>query len=146
MSPVTGPAGDIGEQKDVNANVLEYFTAAGELVETSGFALTPYTVSSSAATIPASASNVEIGAVGVATSLTIAAASAVNPGHILLVHDAAGSVSGSATVSLQTPAGGGKIGAVAAATASTSAAAYAFLNSSYGSLRLVSNGTNWNPW
>jgi hypothetical protein len=144
--PQAGAAGDVGEQKDVNANVLEYFSAAGEVVEQFGLALAPFSVASSAATIPASASNVEIGAVGVATVLTIAAASGVTPGHVLLIHDAAGSVSGSATVSVQTPTGGGKIGGVAAATASTSAAAYAFMNSAYGSLRLVSNGTNWNPW
>jgi hypothetical protein len=145
--PVTGPVGDFGEQKDVNANVDEYFSAAGELVEQFGFVLgNPQTIATSAATIPASASNVEIGAVGVAVALTLPAASAVTPGHILLISDANGSVSSSATVSVQTPAGGGKIGAVAAATASTSAASYAFLNAAYTSLRLKSNGTNWNPW
>jgi hypothetical protein len=145
MTPTPGAAGDIGEQKDVNANVLEYFSAAGENVDQYGFALTPLTISATGS-VPSSASNVEIGTISAAIALTIPAASAVTPGHILSIHDVNGSVSSSATVSLQTPTSGGKIGAVVAATASTSAAAYAFMNSAYGSLRIVSNGTNWNPF
>ena len=144
--PTSGAAGDFAETKDVNANVDEYFSAAGELVEQYGLVLgTPQTYTANAV-IPASASNVEIGAVAGAISLTLPAASAVTPGHVLTIHDGNGSVSSSATVGLITPAGGGKIGNVSAATSSTSAASYAFLNAAYTGLRLISNGTNWNPW
>ncbi len=142
----TGAAGDIGEVKDVNANVDEYFSAAGELVEQAGLVLgLPLSIATSAATIPASASNVEI-ASAVSVALVIPAASAVTAGHLLSIRDANGTLSSSATCSVATPASGGKIGAVAANTASTSAASYAFINSAYGSMRLISNGTNWNAF
>ncbi|HEV2346454.1 MAG TPA: hypothetical protein VGS97_20310 [Actinocrinis sp.] len=144
--PTSGAAGDLFEQRDVNANVDTYVSATGELVEQYGLVLgTPQTYTANAV-IPVSASNVEIGAIAGAISLTLPAASAVTAGHLLSISDANGSVSSSATVGLITPTGGGKIGNVSAATSSTSAASYAFLNSAYGALRLKSNGTNWNPW
>lgn len=146
MSPTSGGAGDIAEVKDINANVLGYYSAAGEFVEQYGLVLgTPQTFTGNG-TIPASASNVEIGSISGPMYLTVPSASAVTPGHLLSISDSAGTVSSSATVGLLTPTGGGKIGNVSAATSSTSAASYAFLNSAYGALRLKSNGTNWNPF
>lgn len=144
--PTPGAAGDFSEVKDVNANVLGYYSAAGEFVEQYGLVLgTPQTYTANAV-IPASASNVEIGTLSAAISLTLPAATAVTAGHLLSIHDANGTVSSSATVSLITPTSGGKIGNVAAATSSTSAAGYAFLNAAYTGLKLVSNGVNWNPF
>lgn len=144
--PTAGGTGDFAETKDVSANVLGYFSAAGEFVEQYGLVLgTPQTFTANGV-IPASASNVEIGSFGSSFYLTLPAASAVTAGHLLSISDANGSVSSSATVGLLTPTAGGKIGNVSAATSSTSAASYAFLNSAYGALRLKSNGTNWNPF
>jgi len=144
--PTTGGAGDYSETKDSQANVVEYTSSLGEQVIQSGLVLgLPQSFTASGA-VPSSASNVEIGAISGAITLTLPAASAVTAGHVLTVHDSNGSVSSSATVALQTPASGGKIGAVAANTPSTSAAAYAFLNAAYTGVRLISNGTNWNPW
>lgn len=144
--PQAGGVGDIAEVKDVGANVDTYVSSAGEFVEQYGLVLgNPQTYAANAV-IPASASNVEIGAVTGAITLTLPAANLVTPGHLLSISDANGSVSSSATVALITPTSGGKIGNVSAATSSTSAASYAFLNAAYTALRLKSNGTNWNPW
>lgn len=145
--PQTGQTGDIAETKDVNADVVTYVSPLGELVEQYGLVLgNPQTFTASG-TVPSSASNVEIGAISGAIALAIPAASAVSAGHVLYISDANGSVSSSATVSLSTPSSAsGKIGAVAAGVASTSAASYAFLNAPYTSLRIKSNGTNWNPF
>jgi len=143
--PTPGGAGDFAEVKDVSANVDTFVSATGEFVEQYGLVLgTPQTYTSNSV-IPASATNVEIGAIAGAIVLTLPAASAVTPGHILSIHDGNGSVSSSATVGMITPTGGGKIGNVSAATSSTSAASYAFLNAPYTGSLLISNGTNWNP-
>lgn len=144
--PQTGGTGDFAEVKDSNANVDTYVSAAGEFVEQFGLVLGNAQTFSASGTIPSSASNVEIGTISGAIALTVPSASAVSAGHLLSIRDANGTVSSSATVSLQTPSGGGKIGAVAANTASTSAASYAFLNSAYSAVRIISNGTNWNPF
>lgn len=143
--PTSGGVGDFAEIKDSSANVDSYVSAAGEYVTQYGFAVVPLTVSATGA-LPTSASNVEVGTIAAAVTLTLPAAGAVTPGHVLWVHDVNGTVSSSATVALQTASSAsGKIGGVAAGSASTSAAAYAFLNSAYSAVRLVSNGTNWNP-
>lgn len=144
--PQTGGAGDYAEVKDVSANVDEYTSAAGEFVEQAGLVLgLPQTFTGNGV-VPASASNVEIGTISGPMYLTIPSASAVTAGHLLSIRDANGTVSSSATVGLLTPSGGGKIGNVSAATSSTSAASYAFLNSAYSAVRIISNGTNWNPF
>jgi hypothetical protein len=145
--PQAGAAGDYSETKDSQANVVEYESSTGELVEQAGLVLgLPQTYTANA-TVPASATNVEIGAISGAITLTLPAAGLVTAGHILTIHDGNGSVSSSATVALQTPSSAsGKIGGVAAGSASTSAASYAFLNAAYTGVRLISNGTNWNPF
>lgn len=143
--PTSGGTGDFAEVKDTSANVLGYYSSTGEFVEQYGLVLgTPQTYTANSV-IPASASNVEIGAISGAIVLTLPAASAVTAGHILAIHDGNGSVSSSATVGMITPTSGGKIGNVSAATSSTSAASYAFLNAAYTGTLLISNGTNWNP-
>lgn len=143
--PTAGADGDYAEVKDNNANVLSYHSSIGEFVAQYGLALGAPTTFTANGAVPAAESNVEIGTIAASIALTLPAASAVTPGHILSIRDANGTVSSSATVSLQTPTAGGKIGAVSAATASTSAASYAFMNASYAALRLISNGTNWGP-
>lgn len=144
--PTAGGASDYQEFKDSNANVMGYFSSTGEFVPNYGLCLdgTPFAVTANA-TVPASASYVEVGAIAAAITLTLAAANAVTPGHLLTIGDGNGSISSSATVAVKTPASGGKIGAVAANTASTSAASYAFLNAAWTTIRLISDGTNWNP-
>lgn len=145
--PVSGGAGDYAEVKDSQANVDQYTSSIGEEVEQFGMVFGAPLAVAANATIPASATTVEVGAVSGAITLTLPAASSVTAGHILYVHDANGSISSSATVALQTPSSAsGKIGGVAAGSASTSAASYAFLNAPWTSLRLISNGTNWNPF
>lgn len=145
--PVTGGAGDYAEVKDSQANVDQYTSSIGEEVEQFGMVFgAPFSVTANA-TVPASATTVEVGAIAGAITLTLPAAQVVTPGHILYVHDSNGSISSSATVALQTPtSASGKIGGVTAGAASTSAASYAFLNAAWTSLRLISNGTNWNPF
>lgn len=146
MSPVTGAAGDFAEVKDVNANVVEYVSATGEVVPQFGLVLDVPNAVAVNTTLAGSASYVEVGAIAGAIVVTVPAASAVTPGHMLVINDGNGSVSSSATVAVKTPANGGKIGAVAANTNSTSAASYAFMNAAYSSIRLISDGTNWNPF
>lgn len=145
----SGGTNDFAEIKDVNGNVLAYVSQFGEFVVQNGLTLgNPFGVSGNA-TVPASASLVQTnGALSASAVLTIPSASASNltPGHVLVIQDAQGTVTSSNTIAVQTPAGGGKIGAVSAATPSTSANSYAFINSAYGSIRLVTNGTNWNPF
>lgn len=146
--PVTGGTGDIAEVKDSQANVVEYISSTGEVVPQFGLVLdVPQAAVVANTTLAGSASYVSVGAVTGAITLTLPAANAVTPGHMLVVNDGNGSVSSSATVSLKTAtSASGKIGAVAAGVASTSAAAYAFMNAAYSSVRLISDGTNWNPF
>lgn len=147
---VLGAAGDFAETKDSNANVDSYTSAIGEEVTQFGFALgNPFLFGAAAtATVPATVSLAQTNAAAAASGvvLTLPGANAVNVGHILIIQDANGGVTSSNTVAVKTPAGGGKVGAVANNTASTSAASYAFINSAYGSIRLASDGTNWNPF
>ena len=148
--PVTGGAGDISEIKDSQANVVEYISSTGELVSQYGISIdsAPTVVTGSgAATIPSSASWVEIGAITGAVTLTLPAASAVTPGHVLYVTDGNGSVSSSATVAVKTAtSASGKIGGVAAGSTSTSANTYAFMQAAYSAIHLLSDGTNWSPF
>jgi len=144
--PTAGGINDYQEFKDSNANVLAYFSSAGEFVTQFGAVQGPVTPVTTTSTIPSSASSVSIGAISGAITLTLPAASSVTAGRDLVINDGNGSISSSATVALKTPLGGGKIGAVAANTASTSAAPYAFINAAWGSVRLMSDGTNWNPF
>lgn len=146
--PVTGGAGDISEVKDINANVVEFISSTGEVVPQFGLVLdVPNAAVVANTTLAGSASYVEVGAITGAITLTLPAANAVTAGHMLVVNDGNGSISSSATVALKTAtSAAGKIGAVAAGVASTSAASYAFLNAAYTGVRLISDGTNWNPF
>ena len=144
--PTAGGTNDYQEFKDVNANVLAYFSSAGEFVTQYASAQGPVTLVTTTSTVPTSASLVSVGAIAAAITLTLPAANTVTPGRELVINDGNGSISSSATVALKTPASGGKIGGVAANTASTSAAPYAFINAAWGAVRLVSDGTNWNPF
>lgn len=146
MSPTPGAAGDFAEVKDSNANVDDYISSTGEFVEQAGLVLGLPQSFTATGTVPSSASYVEVGAISGAITLTLPAASAETAGHVLVINDGNGAVSSSATVAVKTPAAGGKIGAVAANTASTSAASYAFMQAAYSSIRLISDGTNWNPF
>ena len=144
--PTAGGASDYQEFKDSQANVLAYFSSAGELVTQFGQCVGPITVVTATGSIPSSASSVQVGAIAAAITLTLPAANSVTPGRELTITDGNGSISSSATVALKTPASGGKIGGVSANTASTSAAPYAFINAAWGAVRLISDGTNWNPF
>lgn len=144
--PTAGGASDYQEFKDVNANVMAYFSSGGEFVTQYGQCAGPITVVTATGSIPSSASSVQVGAIAAAITLTLPAANAVTPGRELIINDGNGSISSSATVALKTPVGGGKIGGVANNTASTSAAAYAFMNAAWSGIRLQSDGTNWNPF
>jgi hypothetical protein len=146
---VQGGTNDFAEIKDSNGNVLVYVSQNGEFVVQTGFVQgSPFPFGAANATIPASAacamSNAAIAASGI--QLTLPSASSVTPGRELVIQDAFGGATASNTIAVKTPASGGKIGAVAANTASTSAASYAFVNAAYGSIRLTSDGTNWNPF
>jgi hypothetical protein len=149
--PQAGGTNDFAEVRDVNGNVLAYTSQFGETVLQNGLALgNPFLVGGANATIPASASlvqtNVAVASGGIVLTVPSASASNLTPGHVLVIQDANGNASASNTIAVKTPVGGGKIGAVANNTASTSAASYAFINSAYGSIRLITDGTNWNPF
>lgn len=146
MSPTAGGVGDVAEVKDINANVSTYVSSAGEFVPQYGLVLGPPLAVTANTTVPASASYVVVKAITGAITLTLPAANAVTPGHLMTIGDGNGSISSSATVATQTAtSASGKIGGVAAGSASTSAASYAFLNAAWTTLRLISDGVNWNP-
>ena len=96
--PQAGAAGDYSETKDSQANVVEYESSTGETVEQAGMVFgLPQTFTANG-TIPASATNVEVGAISGAITLTLPAASAVTAGHLLMISDTNGTASSSATV------------------------------------------------
>jgi hypothetical protein len=147
--PQSGGTNDFAETKDVNANVLGYYSQFGEYVAQSGLVLGNPFLFSGNATVPASASLAQTNAsLSASAVLTLPDAGTVTAGHVLVIQDAAGGATSSNTIAVKTPTGGktSKIGGVSNNTASTSAASYAFINSAYGSIRLASDGTNWNPF